>query len=268
MPTETGASCEQTMPNRHEAIDSSRVSAQEVQRAAVAVGDSPMRGADFPLVTVIGFHDFHCPYSRRGVATIDQLFNMNRGVLRIVFRNTPLSMHPDAPLAHRAALAAGDQGRFWDFHDLLFANQRDRDRNDYIRYADQLGLDVDAFTRFLDEGRGDDVFDRDLQLARDLGATGTPFFLINGRVVRGAQSVEVFQSIIDQEVAYATELLERGVPRDELYDHIVGLTGSPEPTGEPDQSIVVDRDSPIMRQLDLEFLRRVIASAIQRHLAQ
>jgi protein-disulfide isomerase len=109
-------------------------------------------------------------------------------------------MHKNAPAAHAAAVAAQRQGRFWEMHDLIFANQRDLSPQAFLGYARQLGLDVEKYQRdFVSDLARKTVAD-DTAEAGKLGVTGTPAFFINGRFLSGAKPFEEFQKIIDEEL--------------------------------------------------------------------
>jgi protein-disulfide isomerase len=120
----------------------------------------------------------------------------------MVHRNLPLtSIHPDAMSAAIAAMCAEDQGAFWPFHDKLFSDEYGLNRNAYIQYAADLGLDGSAFETCLDSGKFDDFIRQDMDFAFNLGVQSTPTFFINGLAVVGAQPLDVFKQVIDQELA-------------------------------------------------------------------
>jgi len=116
--------------------------------------------------------------------------------VRLVFKDMPLRIHDLARPAHEAARCAGAEDRYWPYHDRLFAEQPRFGRADLIRYAVELGLDGERFTRCLDERRYADSVDADLVQARALGITRTPTFLINDRVLVGAHPIETFRAVI------------------------------------------------------------------------
>jgi len=120
--------------------------------------------------------------------------------VRIVFRDFPLSFHEDAQLAHEAANCANDQGKFWEFHDKLFENQRALKEPNLKQYALDLALNVDDFNSCLASGRHKPVVNQELREGQSIGVTGTPAFFINGRFLNGAQPYEKFASIIDEEL--------------------------------------------------------------------
>src|SRR5581483_2482422 len=109
------------------------------------VGDAPVKGPRDAPVTLLEFSDFQCPFCGRVGPTLKQLEDEYKGKLRIAFKNRPLPFHQNAQLAAEAALAAGDQGKFWEMHDKLFANQQALERADLEPYAQEIGLNVNQF---------------------------------------------------------------------------------------------------------------------------
>ena len=118
-----------------------------------------------------------------------------------MWKHQPLVIHKDAPLAHAASLAAAEQGKFWDFHDKLFENQRKLKRENLLEYAQQLELDTARFEKDLVDPRFQKIIDADTAEARALGSTGTPAFFINGRYLSGAKPFIDFAQVINTELA-------------------------------------------------------------------
>src|SRR5690606_31096550 len=115
-------------------------------------------------VTVVEFSDFQCPYCTRAAEVANKVKeNYPKGV-RFVFRQFPLSFHQDAHLAAQASLAAAAEGKFWEYHDLLFENQKSLGRESLEKYAEQLGLNMATFKKALDEGTYKDAVDKDIEL--------------------------------------------------------------------------------------------------------
>jgi protein-disulfide isomerase len=110
-------------------------------------------------------------------------------------------MHKDAPLAHLAAIAADEQGKFWEYHDKLFGSPGQLKRDQLLKYAGEIGLDVPKFQQSMDTARFKAKIDADSNEAKALGVTGTPAFFINGRFLSGAKPIEEFQKAIDAELA-------------------------------------------------------------------
>ena len=184
----------------------------------VPVDSSPFVGPASARVTIIEFSDFQCGYCRRVSPTIASLLeDYGDDQLRVVFKNLPLGFHENAEPAARAALAAGEQGQFWAYHDLLFENFGSLSEDDLRGYAEELDLDMDAFSAALESDSVGDQLGRDAALARRLGFRGTPSFLINGIEIVGAVPGERFRAVIDRELEAVDELLDDGVPLGEVY---------------------------------------------------
>jgi protein-disulfide isomerase len=169
----------------------------------VVQASNPSRGpADAPIV-FIEYTDFQCPYCGRVQPTIDALTERYGDRMVHVFKNLPLPMHQQAELAAEAALCAGDQGKFWELHDWLFANKSNISRDTLMAEAGTLSLDVDAFGTCLDSRTHQAQVEADAAEANRFGIRGTPGFAINGRVVTGAQPFEAFVEIFDDELRRA-----------------------------------------------------------------
>jgi len=117
-----------------------------------------------------------------------------------VWKNHPLDIHKDAPLAHLAAMAADEQGKFWEYHDKLFANQPKIQREFLLQYAREVGLDMKRFEQALASAKGQPKIDADIADANSLGTTGTPAFFINGHFVNGAKPFAEFAKVINAEL--------------------------------------------------------------------
>ena len=176
--------------------------AQPIQRVDVSTDDDPSIGpADAP-VTVIEFSDFQCPYCQVWYQQVyQQLLASYPDKLRFVYRDLPLPMHPEAVPAAEAANCAGEQGAFWKYHDALFVQQYGLNRAAYEQYASDLGLDTQAFVTCLDSHRYQDEIQADADEATRIGITGTPSFVINGRILIGALPFSDFKTVIDEELA-------------------------------------------------------------------
>jgi protein-disulfide isomerase len=188
----------------------------------VALGDAPRKGDPEAKVTIVEWSDFQCPFCGRVVPTLQQIEKTYGADVRFVFKNNPLPMHPDAPYAARAAIAAHRQGKFWQMHDKLFSNQSNLERADLEKYAQEIGLDMNKFKAALDTGKFKSRIQEDAQYASKVGARGTPSFFINGKPFSGAQPFENFKQVIDQELARAEAALKGGTPKDKLYEKLAG----------------------------------------------
>jgi protein-disulfide isomerase len=173
----------------------------DAPRAPVTVRDGePMKGPANAPITVVEYSEFQCPFCSRVGPTIQQVMSTYGDKVRLVFRDYPLPFHDKARGASQAAQCAHAQGKFWEYHDKLFANQSALDTPNLKQYAADLGLDTAKFNQCIDEGRFADVVERNYNEGQTLGVSGTPAFFINGRFLSGAQPFEAFQQIIDEEL--------------------------------------------------------------------
>jgi len=172
-----------------------------VVRIQVSIGDAPIRGAADAPVTIVEFTDFQCPFCSRTQGTLKQLLERYPGKVKLVYRDFPLdSAHPQARRAAEAARCAHDQGKFWDYHDVLFSHFPQASPDDLKEYAGQVGLDLMEFERCLSGGVHKAAVQRDMEEGTRLGVTGTPAFFINGRSLPGAQPIENFLRVIEEEL--------------------------------------------------------------------
>jgi protein-disulfide isomerase len=162
-------------------------------------GGSPGRGPAEAPVTIVEFADFECPFCASVGPTLKRLLEVYPQEVRLVFKHNPLPIHPRAQLAHRAAAAAGEQGKFWEMHDLLFRSQEKLGREDLKEHARSLGLDLAAFESGLDAPESAAAVEADQVLAGRLGVGGgVPSFFINGRFVAGAQPYDLFRERVEE----------------------------------------------------------------------
>ncbi len=164
-----------------------------------AVG--PSKGpADAPLTMVI-FSDFECPYCAQVNIAVQEVARAYEGKVRFVFRDFPLPFHKNAPHAAEVAKCADEQGKFWELHDALFANQQDLSAQAVAGYAQGIqGLDTAKLAACVDSGRKKPLVQADTMAAHDAGVTGTPAFFINGIPLSGAIPFEGFKEVIDAEL--------------------------------------------------------------------
>jgi predicted DsbA family dithiol-disulfide isomerase len=170
-------------------------------RADVVAGDGVRKGSADALIEIIEFSDFQCPYCTRGAETVDKVAEHYGDKVSVVFRHFPLPFHKEAHLASQGAECANEQGKFWEFHDTLFQNQKAMFEADLKKYAGTLGLDQAKFDECLGSGRHASKVDGDIEYGKSVGMSGTPGFYINGRVLSGAQPFEKFEEVIDAELA-------------------------------------------------------------------
>lgn len=170
------------------------------RRYSVNTQGAPVRGDPDAKLAVIEFSDFQCPFCGRVVPTLQQIQQEYGDKVRIVFKHLPLPMHPKAPAAHAAAEAAHRQGKFWEMHDKIFADQASMSPDKYQQYARDLGLDIAKFDRDTADAGVKQRIDADAAEATRMGVTGTPAFFVNGRFVSGAVGFDVFKTLLDEEL--------------------------------------------------------------------
>lgn len=163
--------------------------------------DNPASGAKNAAVTIVEFSDYQCPFCARVTPTMAKVMDAYGGKVRRVFKDFPLPNHPQAPKAAEAARCAGDQGKYWEMHDRLFANQGALQVSDLKQAAASLGLNQAEFDQCLDSGKWTAKVQADLAQGEKLGVNSTPTVFINGRALIGAQPFEQFKQVIDEELA-------------------------------------------------------------------
>jgi predicted DsbA family dithiol-disulfide isomerase len=169
-------------------------------RVAMKEADAPTIGPKTAPVTVVEFSDFQCPYCAQAAPIVKQIRETYGDKVRVVFREFPLSIHRDAPKAAEAGACAQEQGKFWEMHDKLFADQKHLEVADLKESAKALGLDTEAFDSCLDSGRNEATWKADTKDGEGYGVSGTPFFFVNGRILSGVIPFDAFKSVIDQEL--------------------------------------------------------------------
>jgi protein-disulfide isomerase len=170
------------------------------RKVEVPLGDAPVRGPAGAPVAIVEYSDFECPFCARVVPTLNKIRETYGDRVKLVYKHLPLRIHPQARPAAAATEAARLQGKFWEMHDKIFANQRELSDAKYVEWARELGLDVERFER---DRKSEAVLariDKDEEEAARLGVGGTPAFFINGRFLSGAQPFESFQRMIDEEL--------------------------------------------------------------------
>ncbi|KYF84625.1 hypothetical protein BE20_55770 [Sorangium cellulosum] len=198
----------------------------------VPVGDAPAKGPATALVTIVEWSDFQCPFCSKVVPTIDEILKTYGDKVRFVWKNNPLPFHqraePAAELAMEARAQKGEKG-FWDAYELLWKNQQKLNDEDLLGYAKELGLDVEKVKAAIATKKHGAGIAADQELADDLQASGTPHFFINGRRLVGAQPIDKFKTIIDEEIKKAEGILAKGVAAKDLYAEIIKDGKEPPP---------------------------------------
>ena len=161
----------------------------------------PYMGGKNAKVEVVVFSDFQCPFCRKVVPTLAEIKSTYGKKVKVVFMQQPLSFHSKARPAALASLAAHQQGKFWEMHDMLFENNKALDPPDFERYAKDLGLNMKKFKKAMTDPKLDAQVTRNQAVAKKVGATGTPSSYVNGYKIRGARPFPAFKEIIDRELA-------------------------------------------------------------------
>lgn len=160
-----------------------------------------VRGSDNASVTLIEYSDFQCPFCARVQSTYDKILEEYPDQVKLIYRHFPLSFHQNAKKAAEAAECAGDQNKFWEMHDTLFANQNNLDVDSLKDFAKELNLNTSTFNGCLDSGQYEQRIQSDLAEGTKDGVSGTPATFVNGELISGAQPYDVFKTAIDQALA-------------------------------------------------------------------
>lgn len=193
----------------------------DVPYSPVPVGDSPTRGPRDAPVTVVMFTDLECPYCAQMHETWASIMNERPDDVRLVFKHTPLTFHPNAVPAALGALAAREQGKFWPFVDRLYSHQDALDQESLIGHAEKLGLDLEQFQNDFGSQSHIAAVEADLGLAGQVGVEGTPTVFVNGVRVVGVYPEDALHALVDQQKALVQRLREAGVDAEDLYWRMV-----------------------------------------------
>ncbi|HEV7731703.1 MAG TPA: thioredoxin domain-containing protein [Candidatus Binatia bacterium] len=166
----------------------------------VGTAGRPEKGGAKAPVTIIMFSDYECPYCKRAEVVVAEVTKTYGDKVKLVFRDYPLPFHATARPAAEAAACANAQGKFWEYHDKLFAAS-DLSNDKLKAMAGELKLDQKKFDDCLAKQEFKAVIDKDMEEGAAVGVNGTPAFFINGRMLSGAQPFEKFKEIIDEELA-------------------------------------------------------------------
>ena len=193
----------------------------------------PMKGDPNAIITIIEFSDYQCPFCSRVEPTLNQLLEDYPGKIRIAFAHHPLPFHPQAENAAKAAHAAFIQGKFWEMHDKLFSNQKSLSDDFYIQTAGELGLNIEQFKADMASQDTADFIKKCTSDAEAADLKGTPSFLINGVKFVGAQPIDRFKKVIDEEIIRAEEMAKtKKLSGNALYAELVKT--APVPESDPD----------------------------------
>jgi protein-disulfide isomerase len=172
----------------------------------VEIGNAPVWGKDSAPVTIVEFSDFQCPYCQRAAQTVTDLKKKyGKSKIKVAFRHFPLPMHREAIPAAEASECVKEQGadKFWKFHDVVFAKQENQAKlgeSDLAGYAKAAGANVDKFNECFKAHKYADAVQKDMQYGEKIGVKSTPTFFVNGNMIAGAQPIDAFSDIIDEEL--------------------------------------------------------------------
>jgi protein-disulfide isomerase len=189
------------IPAEQEAVKTNPPTDVPTQQATIGIDDDDIEGDDNAEVTIIEFSDYECPFCERFYAQTLPLIRKNyieTGKVNLVFRDFPLSFHPNAQKAAEAAECAGEQGKYYEMHDILFEKGVSGGINSFKDYAEELDLDTDEFNECLDSGEMASEVKKDMEDGANAGVRGTPAFFINGKLISGAQPYTVFEQAIEE----------------------------------------------------------------------
>lgn len=173
----------------------------EPPRQVVASAGRPSKGPANAPIELIEFSDFQCPFCLQANSTVQRILSDYGDRIRFVYRHLPLKNHPHAWPSAEAAQCADEQGKFWQYHDRLFADQTKLGGEDLKAHAAALGLDEARFNACVDSHKYKAAVDTDVLDAEKLGVSGTPAFFVNGRLLSGALPYDTFKKVIDEELA-------------------------------------------------------------------
>jgi protein-disulfide isomerase len=170
-------------------------------RAHISTEGAPYKGPDSARVTIISFEDYECPFCKEAQPVLARLLSRYAGQIKVVHKDAPLdAVHPRARLAAEAARCADRQGKFWAFHDFLYAHAPQPMDDHFKRFATKSGIELKAFTRCLDSRETEDLVRRDSVEAAQLQISGTPTFFVNGREIGGSAPLKTLEQIVEEEL--------------------------------------------------------------------
>ena len=199
----------------------------EVSYSPLPTGDSPARGPQDAPVTIVMFTDLECPFCHEMHENLKTLMAESPQDIRLVFKHMPLSFHPNAVPAALAALAAREQGKFWEYVDKVYAERETLSREALLDHAAAVGLDTEQFRNDFGSQPHIGAVEADLGLASQVGVRGTPTIFVNGQRIVGLQPIESIRALVDQQKELAKRLLEAGVPQDDIYWRLVAMQYEP-----------------------------------------
>ncbi|MGK7921129.1 MAG: DsbA family protein [Trichodesmium sp.] len=161
------------------------------------IGDSPTFGSTAQKIVLFEFSDFQCPFCAKVQGNLKEFMDKHQDRVTLVFKHLPLtSIHPEAIPSAKASWAAQQQGKFWEYHDALFEQQNKLGEELYLEVANNLGLDIDKFNSDRQSEAAITSIETDIKLAKKLGVSGTPFFVMNGETFSGAVKLSDMEKVL------------------------------------------------------------------------
>ena len=247
-----------------QAFETSESLFAEEDAVEVSLDDDAVKGSLDAPVTIVEFSDFECPFCGKYIQeTYPSIVSeyIDTGKVKYVFRDFPLSFHKNAQKAGEAAECAGEQGKYWEMHDILFENQDALDVETLKMYAVSLGLDTDKFNTCLDSGAMEEEVKADMADGQKYGVSGTPAFFINGKMISGAQPFEAFKKEIDAALAAVNgEDVEQEVvvkvPEEPVVEEETELVLPVEEPAEevPEEVVVEVPEEPVEEPVDVKIV--------------
>ena len=241
--------------------------APETELVEVSVDDDPMKGDLNAPVTIIEFSEYQCPFCKKYVdETYQKIMEeyVDTGKVRYIFRDFPLGFHPNAKPAAIASECAHEQGKFWEYHDLLFENQNSLNLENYKKWAVDLGLDTEQFNGCLDSEKYKKEVEKDLADGQSYGVSGTPAFFVNGKMISGAQPFAAFKQAIEEALqSEGSQEVELEEQIEEVAEVLEEEIETQEPTGTKEIQISVKKwrfDPKVVEVNQGDEVKLVIAS--------
>ncbi|MCC7460800.1 MAG: thioredoxin domain-containing protein [Proteobacteria bacterium] len=169
-------------------------------RMEVEKGNLPVKGSERAPITIVEFSDFQCPYCKKGSDTMKEVAKKYGSKVQYYFRDFPLSFHDRGKPAANAARCAAEQGKFWQYHDKLFEDQKKLTDEDFIALGKSLKLDMAKFEPCVKESKHMSDVEKDMRDGENAGVSGTPAYFINGIFLSGALPIKKFEEIIEAEL--------------------------------------------------------------------
>lgn len=199
------------------------------------VGSSPVLGPEDAAVTIVVFSDLECPYCAEAHAELELLQSQMPKDVRLVFKHFPLSFHPNAGDAARAASAMAEQGKFWEFVHVAYQRQDALGPRQYEAIVEQIGGDLAAYRATVDQQKHIEAVERDMRLGEQINVAGTPTIFFNGVALQGGFTAADLSPVVLQQKQIVDAFVAAGVPKKEIYWRMVRAQYQELPDAEPEQ---------------------------------